>query len=209
MVLVTAATRWEAEPLEKRLQNIPNLRVVRTGIGPVKARQAVERLELDDSPLTVISSGLAGALQPGMRCADLAMDVREAPLELVQAARATAESLKIPLHLGVFLSTDHVVGPDKKRELGAKHRALAVDMESSALREWTIVQGGTFLTARAVLDEMDDELPTEAPEPGIANSLKFAARHWRRLPALIGLGLKQRRAMLRLSSFLEEWLKSI
>lgn len=207
MIVITAATKWEAEPLESALAGRPNLKILRTGMGPVKARQAAERLEIDGSGLIVISSGLAGALQPGMRCGDLAADVREAPLELVQAARADAEKLKLPIHMGVFAAVDHVVTATEKRELGAK-RMVAVDMESGALRDWTRAKGGTFLAFRAVFDELEEDLPTEIPGEGLFETLRFAARHWKRIPTLAALGRRQRKAMHHLADFLGKWLDS-
>src|SRR6266850_2319227 len=123
MIIITAATRWEAGPLEK-LQR-PGLTLLKTGMGPVKARQAIESLKMSGSELTVISSGLAGALQPGVRGGDLVADFREAPLEFVQSARATAERLKMPLHLGKFMAAERVLKPAEKRDLGLKNRALA------------------------------------------------------------------------------------
>jgi len=157
--------------------------------------------------LTVISSGLAGALQPGVRTGDLVADVREAPLELVQSMRETAEKRKLPIHMGVFLSANRVLHPAEKRELGTKQRALAVDMESGALRDWTRARGGTFLAIRAVLDEIDDDLPEDAPSNGALGTLAYAARHWRMLPKLAALGLRQGRAMRRLAIFLQAWLE--
>lgn len=177
-------------------------------MGPVKARQALERLEPDRSALILISSGFAGALAPGVRRGDLVADLREAPLDFVRSAQSAAERLKTPLHLGAFLSADRVLNPAEKRDLGARNRALAVDMESGALREWTKAGGGTFMAVRAVLDELDDELPDDAPGEGVAQSLRFAAKHWRKLPALAALGLRQRRAMARLTAFMGEWLQS-
>jgi nucleoside phosphorylase len=209
MIIVTAATKWEAVPLEKTLKRFPDIRLLRTGMGPVNAKQAIEQLKLNSSVMTVISSGLAGALQPGVRRGDIVADFREAPLELVQSARAAAEQLKMPLHLGAFLSADHVLSPDEKRDLGVKNRALAVDMESVALREWTKAAGGTFMAVRAVLDELDDDLPEDAPGEGAAEVLRFAAKHWKKIPTLAALDLRQRRAMKRLTAFLEEWFKLI
>ena len=203
MIIITAATRWEAGPLE-RLRRVT---LVRTGIGAASAKAAMERLDLPErgEQLLVISSGLAGALQPELRSGDLVADVREAPLELVQAARATAERLKLPLHMGVFAAVDRVASAADKRALGAK-RMVAVDMESGALREWTKARGGTFLAIRAVLDELDEDVPADIPGEGAVETLKFAARHWRRIPKLAALGLRQGRAMKRLAVFLEEWL---
>lgn len=228
MIIVTAATRWEATPLEKTLKHFPDIRLLKTGMGPVNARQAVERLVLNGSALrdepyslpavpgaysrpalTVISSGLAGALQPDVRCGDLVADFREAPLELLQSARSTAERLKMPLHLGAFISAERVLKSAEKREHGIKNRALAVDMESGALREWTKAHGGTFMAVRSILDELDDDLPDDVPGEGAVEALRFAARHWKKIPKLAALGLRQRRAMKRLTTFLEAWLKTL
>jgi len=205
LILVTAATKWEAEPLSR----LTRVQLVRTGIGPTSARAAMEKIDLKDSgPLIVVSSGLAGALQPGIKSGDLVADVREAPIEFVQSMRATAERLRLPLHMGVFAAVDRVANAAEKRELGAK-RMVAVDMESGALRDWTRARGGTFLAIRAVLDELDEEVPGDAPGDGALETLQFAARHWRKLPKLAALGLRQARAMRRLSAFLADWLASI
>ncbi|MBI4422609.1 MAG: hypothetical protein HY554_02715 [Elusimicrobia bacterium] len=227
MILLTAATPWEAKPLARRwglaLERAPGpgrlyagrvagreLRLAQTGMGSAKTAAALQALEAGDAsaPAAVASVGLAGALQPGVRAGELVADLRGAPLDWLQAARETAGELRMPLHLGAIRSADRVLGPREKRELGAAQRAVAVDMETSAVRAWSERRGAVFVGVRAVFDELDERAPEGGPEDDSAGAtLRFAASRWAELPRLVRFWPRQAGGMRVVGRFLERWLE--
>jgi nucleoside phosphorylase len=217
-VLLCAATRWEAEPLVSRwnlretapgrwegmVRDISVL-LVKTGVGAGNVREALANLS---APRFVVSTGFAGALQDKMYCGDVVMDVRELDLEVPQAARAISAEKKIAVHFGRIAHSDSVVAsPAAKKALGDSQRASAVDMESSAIKAWASSKGVPFVTARVVLDAVDERLMAEVPAGETMKELvPFALNHFTDIPLMIKLGLRQGRAMDKLAIFLSELL---
>ena len=223
MILLTAATPWESGPLAKRwkLERTGatfrgrafgvDLIILETGMGAAATESATGEPARTDPALVleaVVCTGLAGALQPGVRSGELVADLRGAPLDWVQAARQTAAELGRPLHLGVIWTSDDVVrDPQSKRALGEARRAVAVDMEGAVVRRWAEGRSIEYLSVRAVLDAVDQRLPSGAPEnDSPAAVARFAASHWRELPLMAALWPRQLRAMAALGVFLEAWL---
>jgi nucleoside phosphorylase len=221
-VLITAATKWEAEPLAKalgltaagpsRFEGTVNGRsvvLIKTGIG---AKNAADALGKGFSPSDfglAISAGLCGAMQPEAKTGHVVADAREADLDLVKPLRETALKLGIPFHFGKILHTNIVLQPAAKKALGAEQRALACDMETASLRRWA--DGKTdAIAVRVVLDEMGETLPSDMPEGEDFVSLaKYAAAHVSTMPSLINTGLRSGRAMKTLSRFLKTYLETI
>lgn len=197
MILLTAATPWERDPLRGA-----GFDVVETGVGPEKARAALA--SWTGSASVVVSAGFAGALQPGLASGDLVFDPLEAPVALAEGARETAAALSLPLHMGRIHSVGRVISsPAEKRALGASVRAAAVDMETAAVRDWARVRKAVPLGIRVILDAVDDPLPDGIPDDdSFAAGVRYALRRPAQIPFLIGLGLRQKRAMSVLVRFL-------
>ncbi|MBI3297418.1 MAG: hypothetical protein HYZ75_04600 [Elusimicrobia bacterium] len=222
-LVLTAATPWEARPLARALGLVtdgPGLWrgtvgsrrsiLVETGIGAAAAASAMERVfgsANGHTPGLAVSTGLCGALQPGLKPGDLVLDVHGAPVELALAAKPAAERAGVALHIGAIAHADHVLRPEEKRALGVKERAAAVDMESTAVRAWAEGRGSVFVAARAVLDSLEDTAPSSAPDGNtFPDLLRYAAAHWRELPHLAMTGLRTRAAMDALGRFLAIYL---
>ena len=237
-VLITAATRWEYRPLAKALglsetelstnssrdESVDNffspnrsegifagrkIVLLKTGIG---AKNAADALAAGFSPAdfgAAISAGLCGAMQKEAKTGDIVADAREADLDLVKPLRETALKLDLPFHFGKILHTNIVLQPKVKRLLGQEQRVLACDMETASLRRWA----GTATAAiavRVVLDEIDEELPSDVPEGEDAASLaRYALKNAASLPSLIKTGWRSARAMKNLSRFLAAYLEAI
>ncbi len=203
--LLCAATRWEALPLVRAFEGNAAIRVLQTGIGKTKCAAALSSAA---SPSLVVSTGYAGALQPGMKPGELVADVREADLELVKLARELAQSMSLPIHFGKIVHSDRVLGKAAdKRALGARERASAVDMESLAIRDWARPLGVPVLVVRAVLDSVDDSLPEQVPgDEDLPALISYALSHPLELPRLMKLGLRQRRVMPRYARFLARFV---
>ncbi len=219
-VLLTAATRWEVMPLVRALQLVAAgtgrwngsiagsaLTLVKTGIGEIAAAQTLDRdFNAFDFDLT-ISAGLCGAMQPDVRRGDIIVDPHETEMEYVVPLRETARALSIPFHFGRILHTNIVLKPAEKRALGAQQRVVACDMETAAVRRWTRSKS-PVLGIRAVLDEIDEEIPSSAPSGEDALSLaRFALAHAGQLPALIRTGWRSSRSMRNLGRFLRRYLE--
>ncbi|MBI5596939.1 MAG: hypothetical protein HY928_12680 [Elusimicrobia bacterium] len=222
-ILLCAATPWEARPIARALGllaerpalwtgtvGVRRAALLETGIGAAAAKTALERaygLANGSTPALVLSTGLCGALQPGLRTGDIVMDLHGAPLDLARRALGAAERGGVRLHVGSFAHADRVLSPADKRALGLRTRAAAVDMESAAIRSWAETRGSGFLTARAVLDALEQTAPSSAPDgEDLRDILSFLWRHAGEVPALVAAGLGARRAMDALGRFLAEYL---
>lgn len=219
-VLITAATKWEAEPLVKALgldAKGPTrftgtyagrqITLLRTGVGAKKTADALEISPADYG--VVISTGLCGAMQPGIKAGDIIADGREAELDLVKPLRETALELGLPFHFGKILHTNIVLQPKAKRALGEEQRAVACDMESQAVKRWA--DGKTAAIAvRVVLDEIDEECPTETPDgESFGAQARFALANASKLPQLIKTGWRASSGMKTLATFLKKYLETI
>lgn len=220
-VLITAATRWEAEPLAKAL-GLPSsgtgrweglacgrrILLLKTGMGAMKTRDALERDCVAGDYGLVLSAGLCGAMQPGVRTGDIVADAQDVELDYVKTLKRTAETLETPFHFGKILHTNIVLKPEMKRKLGTEQRVLACDMETSAVRRWA---GGKtpVIGLRVVLDELDEAVPADAPESERPAALaRYALAHVAELPLLIRTGLRSARAMKRLATFIRAYLEA-
>ena len=221
-VLITAATKWEAEPLAKGLGltragenrfegTVAGRRVVliKTGMGSEKTSNALNAGFVAGDFGLAFSAGLCGAMQDGIKTGDLVADAQGIDLDYVVPLRETAASLNIPFHFGKILHTNIVLTPEKKRALGAEHRMLACDMETAAVRRWAQAKV-PVIGARVVLDEIDETIPADAPQGEDAATLaRYALTHAASLPRLIKTGMRSARAMKNLTRFLKAYLETI
>jgi len=220
-VLITAATKWEAHPLAKALglTSVAESRwegivagrkvvLLKTGIGAKNAADALATAKPEDFGLA-ISAGLCGAMQKEAKTGDVVADAREVDLDFVKPLRETALKLDLPFHFGKILHTNIVLAPAAKKALGEAQRALACDMETASLRRWA--DGKTApIAVRVVLDEIHEEIPSDAPEGEDAASLvRYAFANAAKLPSLIRVGYRSSRAMKTLSTFLKAYLETI
>ncbi len=220
-IVLCAATKWEVEPLARRWSlcaasafrfegTVRGIEVVllKTGIGPANAQEALAALQ---APKMIVSTGFAGALQPGMASGDLVLEVQGLDAEIPPMAREIALRQKTAFHFGRIAHTNRVLSrPEEKVSLGKAERASAVDMESASLRAAAERLGVPFLAARVVLDAVDERLPSDVPAGESFGALvSYAFRNASELPLMIKTGLRQGRAMSRLASFLEELLPKL
>ncbi len=118
---------------------LPRARVIRSGMGPLRARRAAGSLWRDaapDDPVAV--AGFGGALVSGMAPGDIvvASEVRHGdrsvPCPSAGILAAELRRMGLTVHIGPVLTVDKVVRRrDDRAELAATG-AIAIDMESSA-----------------------------------------------------------------------------
>jgi nucleoside phosphorylase len=219
MIVLTAATPWESKPLATALgldwqsegrwsgtAGPHELLLIETGMGAQRTRAALATVDIPKGA-TLISTGLAGALQPELQTGDIAADLHGGPANTVTVAREAAERLKLGFHVGKYACVDKVVDPGEKKTLGKEQRCLAVDMESATVRAQAEACGGDFAVVRAILDELGDTLPEEAPPSDDMGALmSYAFSHISDMPLLLRTGRKQKRAMRALGRYLNELL---
>lgn len=163
-------------------------RVLRTGMGPERARIAAARALAIDAGSVAIA-GLCGGIDPSLRPGDVicANELRREDgttlaISGADELAATARRHGLRAHVGAVVSTDRVLTPAERSRLDG---ALAVDMESAWLAESA---GGRPL---AVLRVVVDGAGRRLTDPRIALD-----------------GVRALRALRRCSSVLSEWAES-
>lgn len=219
-LLITAATRWEAEPLAKILglrrdgaktfageRGGRRVILLRTGIGPLACARTLA--ELGEPFVAALSAGYAGALSENLRCGDVVADLPDSDLGLRAALRRAAADASVVY--GRIADSSRVLGsPSAKRELGRRTGACAVDMETQTLRTWAAPMRIAVGAIRVVLDEMDESLPEEIPGDGdLAALAVYALKNPGQWPAMAVMALRQRRLMPRYArlwaALLDSW----
>jgi adenosylhomocysteine nucleosidase len=184
---IFAAMTWECRPIVERLGSAQRtaldsatiwrrarehdeIWVVKTGIGIERAANVARSVLGQTRFDLVVSTGCAGALSPDLDVGDLVIASRiVAPQDgtcIETAADAGARARNIAVGAGLRVALGPVVcNPTvlptaaAKRAVGATHAAIAVDMESAPIAACAAAQGVPFLSARAILDRVDTELP--------------------------------------------------
>lgn len=141
--------------------------LIEAGVGPQRAAQATRALIEGHRPGWVLSVGFAGALVPQLRRGDIVMADRvKAPDSegLKIDVRISREQLAASpgLHVGTLLTVDHLARTaQEKQQLGQRHDAVAVDMESLAVAEVCRELKRRFLSVRVISDDLETDLPPE------------------------------------------------
>lgn len=158
-LLVVCALRIERFALRRGAARsaADGVTVLRTGMGPKAADRAV-REALHDQELrnaAVLTTGFCAGLAPGMRPGDVVVadDGHESAV-LAAALKAAGHTV----HTGPLAESDHVVRGAERAALAATG-AIAVDMESAAMRRAALAEGARQVAAaRVVVDTPEFEL---------------------------------------------------
>jgi len=147
----------------------------------------------------ILSTGVAGALDPALVAGDLVIDGDAAIVAWLRQALPDARAGGI---LGGDTAIATIAG---KRTRHAESGALAVDMESHIAARVARRHGLAFAALRAISDTAQETLPPAAlvgmrPDGGVALGAVLASlvRQPGQLPALIRTGINTGRAMRRL-----------
>jgi len=178
-------------------------------LAPVGPRAAVLGARWDaliaglDRPL-VVSAGVCGALDPGLRRGDLVLpETVVGPLGDSRAVdpdahRRWRQALDRPAHIGALLTARQVAAtPAAKAALRGRSGAVAVDMESALILAAAEAAGCPALVVRAVSDAAGESVPAGldellTPEGGVRR-LRAVGRALTR-PAQIPAALRLERA---------------
>jgi adenosylhomocysteine nucleosidase len=126
--------------------------VVCGGIGPVAARCACEAICASYKPEMVISAGFAGALTTDLKVGDVVI-----PAKVIDAGDGS--SIGTGTGSGGLVSVAEMASAERKRVLGAKYGALAVDMEAAAVAKSAGLRSVRFRAVKAISDVLDFEVP--------------------------------------------------
>ena len=188
--------------------------LVRSGIGLVRAVSAASALVEAEKPSLLVSFGVAGAIQEGVRVADVVVAESAAlldegvPGQVLPCASLSAVALKAVtdvvrergarLFSGTTISTS---GPQATRAQAAGIANPVMEMETHGIAQIAARFGIPLLAIRAVSDSLEEPLPFNLEEfTDAACNLRVAAfiahaiRHPRILPLLVRLQRNTRAA---------------
>jgi nucleoside phosphorylase len=176
------------------------------------ARQAALSLSRQFKPhesVDILSTGFAGALRRDLEPGHLILDIPDS--DLAARALSCAQRLRLDASLGATADSDSVVAtPEEKLRLGRATGALAVDMETKALKTWARERHLSAWAIRAVLDRVEDVLPPSAPEERSSKALiGYAVSHIRFLRSMPALAANRRRAIASLTMFFNAFLPEL
>ncbi|MDB5700873.1 MAG: phosphorylase [Sphingomonadales bacterium] len=143
----------------------------------------------------ILSSGIAGAVAPGLNAGDVVIDGSDRLVEVLRRVLPDARA-------GIVVGSDAIVARvPEKCALYERTGALAVDMETHIAERVAARHGLPFAALRVISDAANETLPPAAlvgmrPDGGMALGpvLASLARHPGQLPALIWTGLSAGRA---------------
>ncbi len=198
--------------------------VVITGVGARQAAFEVSKVSWSESDCMqfCISSGLAGALKPDYRIAQV-LAARVVAAERAPAGvfggvlECSAALVSFAQECGAivadrFYSAERAIATaDEKRRLGST--ADAVEMESFQVLLKARTHGIPAVAIRSISDAVDEDLPldmnelfTNRGEVSFSRVLGQVALHPQSLPGLIRLGQKSKRAAESLAEFLDRYV---
>jgi adenosylhomocysteine nucleosidase len=176
------------------------------GMGVAAARRAAEAMMTNYHPETLVSAGIAGALQPSLVVGDVLW-----PRTVIDASDSSRT--EIPTGQGALVSFPEVVGVAQKAKLGAAFQADAVDMEAAAVARVAAIHGISFAAVKAISDDSTFEMPDlsrfVAPDGQFRSSAfaAYAALRPQLWPQVIRLAKNSAKASNALCGELARYLK--
>jgi adenosylhomocysteine nucleosidase len=205
-------------PLYEARVGEASVRVVLTGMGPRGARHAANRA-LEQGANACVVCGLAGALREGFHRGEIVVGARVREVESQRVLPSDARLLAMALHKGaqsIALCTASYVAATGKAKRRMAPLADAVDMESFLVMEQAAQRGVPAAAIRVIGDLVDEDMPVDFervvnPQGGIdrwrATAAALKSPH--RLPRLIRVGMRSRRATKGLAEFLDRFAISL
>jgi adenosylhomocysteine nucleosidase len=195
-----------------------------SGMGQAAARRAGEFLLGRSRPGLLVSVGFGGALTPGLAAGDLVLgetfwrynpDTRELqavpqpvsprPLPLLCDALKQAGLIAVT---GSLVTTSRIIHKGRQGEPLASLPRPVLDLETAVLAELAAARGLAFLSLRAITDAAGEEIPAflhmagDQESVGGRAALRWLAADLRRLPDLLHLWRRSRRAARKLAAAL-------
>lgn len=143
---------WEKNPHRPDFFESEDAVLLCGGIGYEAGKRAAEALIEHAKPDVLIATGLAGGLKP-----EWTLGRTMAAAEVVD--EANGRRFRTAYGEGTVISSRQIARAAQKRELASRFAADIVDMEGAAVAEVAEAHGLPFLAVKAVMDDMDFELP--------------------------------------------------
>lgn len=156
------AGEWRGEPLL----------LVRTGVGPQRARERLAPFLPGEGCRGVVSTGYAGGLRDECRLGDMVVpeevqSMPPLPVARFRADPALRERVLERVRTGPWrVHTDRMITSERvivssaeKRQIGLEYDAGSVEMESTVVAELAEKASVPFVVVRVVLDEVSFSLP--------------------------------------------------
>jgi len=156
------AGEWRGEPLL----------LVRTGVGPQRARERLAPFLPGEGCRGVVSTGYAGGLRDECRLGDMVVpeevqSVPPLPVTCFRSDPVLRERVLERVRTGPWrIHTDRMITSDRvivssaeKRQIGLEYDAGSVEMESAVVAELADRASVPFVVVRVVLDEVSFSLP--------------------------------------------------
>lgn len=152
-ILVCFAVEAEARVFRGHATSRSNIQILLTGMGTKNAEKSIRAAFAETKPTAVISSGFAGALNPGLSVGTVLFDCEPETGILDAISLSDAQP-------ATFYNVNKVlVSETEKMQLRKERNVDAVDMESKVIREicreFHIPSG----TIRVISDAANEELP--------------------------------------------------
>jgi adenosylhomocysteine nucleosidase len=163
-------------PTERELGGIRNRRMSGVGVAVVglgrEAGGALQAVLQARPPEIILSLGFAGALTDGARTGDLVLSRRLTEVDsspwtevlqgsyLAIAKEALSEPSETVIEGDLLTVPSPLLSSEEKRFYGESTGAVVVDMEGYWLAREAQIAGLPMIPVRAVIDEMDDDLPS-------------------------------------------------
>ncbi len=172
--------------------------VVESGVGSEAVSAAVSNVIQFHHPRWIVSTGFAGALDPGLKQGDVVridsvVCEGSPPIELIAPVDAAAQAVLEKWRPGRLLTVDKVVRTTKKKErLHRETGAIACDMETYVVAQICQKMNVPLIAVRIVSDSVEQELPAEIEaflgKGSLATKLGAAAKAlWGRPQAALDL----------------------
>lgn len=185
--LLTEAVKTQCPGFVEHAGYLSGRRValIESGVGGDAARHAIAAAIKLHQPAWVVAAGFAGALASELRrghivMADRAVDVHGLQFDIGLRMDQAAIDASPSLHVGTLLTVDQLIrSREEKEHLGRQHRAIACDMETTAVVKVCQEAKTRCLAVRIISDALEDELPKEIErlldQKSIASKLGAAA----------------------------------
>ncbi len=211
MLTITAALPWEAQAARagQAIAGRGRVRILTTGVGPDRARdaadEAIERHQLNH----VISIGVAGGLTNTLRRPSITLPtsiIRQTDGATFQPDdQLRKQAIRLLNKADIFwqsvtsITTPDILFTRPEKKAAADSGAEIVQMEDAEWAEACAEADIPFVSVRVVMDALDDDIPNEVVQwRGKPSALDIAVGAFRRprlLPELISLGLQRQSAM--------------
>lgn len=154
-IVVMFALQRESAPLTKWIRSQPRLLLRVTGVGSVRAGQAIETVLRECPPTLVVTAGFAGGLRPGLPVGHVLYDT-DTNLSLEHFLKQAGAQP------GRFYGAERmVITAKEKAQLHAQTGADAVEMESHWIRQHCLQAGVPSATVRVISDTAEEDLPLD------------------------------------------------